>query len=74
MEKEYRTKFCDVLVSSHKMMRLQSFESGVGDVIRRNVQNISFLVCFAYVMRCAIWYHLYNFKNVKNTRGGVLQK
>ena len=24
------------------------------------------------VMRCAIWYHLYNFKNVKNTHGGVL--
>ena len=25
-----------------------------------------------YVMRCAIWYHLYNLKNVKNTHGGVL--
>ena len=23
-------------------------------------------------MRCAIWYHLHNFKNVKNTHGGVL--
>ena len=23
-------------------------------------------------MRCAIWYHLYNLKNVKNTHGGVL--
>ena len=23
-------------------------------------------------MRCAIWYHLYNVKNVKNTHGGVL--
>ena len=23
-------------------------------------------------MRCAIWYHLHNLKNVKNTRGGVL--
>ena len=21
-------------------------------------------------MLCAIWYHLYNFKNVKNTHGG----
>ena len=21
------------------------------------------------VMRCAIWYHLYNFKNMKNTHG-----
>ena len=25
-----------------------------------------------YVMLCAIWYHLYNVKNVKNTYGGVL--
>ena len=24
------------------------------------------------VMPCAIWYHLYNLKNVKNTHGGVL--
>ena len=24
------------------------------------------------VMFCSIWYHLYNFKNVKNTCGGVL--
>ena len=23
-------------------------------------------------MRCAIWYHLYNLKSVKNTHGGVL--
>ena len=23
-------------------------------------------------MLCAIWYHLYNFKNLKNTHGGVL--
>ena len=23
-------------------------------------------------MRCAIWYHLYNLKNVKNSHGGVL--
>ena len=25
-----------------------------------------------YVVRCTIWYHLYNLKNVKNTHGGVL--
>ena len=25
-----------------------------------------------YMMRCAIWYHLYNLKNVQNTHGGVL--
>ena len=27
---------------------------------------------FIYVMLYAIWYHLYNLKNVKNTRGGVM--
>ena len=27
---------------------------------------------YEYVMRCVIWYHLYNLKNVKNTHGGVL--
>ena len=27
---------------------------------------------FTYVMRCAIWYHLYYFKNVKNTDRVVL--
>ena len=27
---------------------------------------------FKYVIFCAISYHLYNFKNVKNTHGGVL--
>ena len=26
-----------------------------------------------YVMFCAIWYHLCNLKNVKNTYGGVLR-
>ena len=26
---------------------------------------------FVFVVRCAIWYHLYNLKNVKNTHGGV---
>ena len=25
-----------------------------------------------FVMLCVIWYHLYNFKNMKNTQGGVL--
>ena len=25
-----------------------------------------------YVVRCAIWYYLYNLKNVKNTHGGML--
>ena len=37
-------------------------------------QTNVFIVNFEQVnvMRCAIWYHLYNLKNVKNTHGGVL--
>ena len=27
---------------------------------------------YTFAMRCAIWFHLYNLKNVKNTHGGVL--
>ena len=30
------------------------------------------LVVKLYVMFYAIWYHLYNLKNVKNSHGGVL--
>ena len=29
-------------------------------------------LCYLIVMRCAIWYNLYNLKKVKNTHGGVL--
>ena len=29
-------------------------------------------IFMTYVMRCAIWYHLYKLRNVKNTHGGVL--
>ena len=27
---------------------------------------------YTNVVRCAIWYHSYNLKNVKNTHGGML--
>ena len=30
------------------------------------------LIIPLYVVFCAIWYHPYNLKNVKNTHGGVL--
>ena len=36
------------------------------------IHNIRETVSTINVMRCAIWYHLYNLKNVKNTHGGVL--
>ena len=42
--------------------------------IRMTLQLLfaEFLITHTYVMRCAIWYHLYCLKNVKNTHGGVL--
>ena len=37
MEKGPCTKFYGVLISSHEVMKLKSFESGVSDVIPANV-------------------------------------
>ena len=37
-----------------------------------NVQVICLYLKNLYVMLCAIWYHLYNLKIVKNTSVGVL--
>ena len=31
MEKEPCTKFCGILISSHEVMKLEGFDSGVGD-------------------------------------------
>ena len=35
-------------------------------------ERLMFDCLTSYVMRCAIWHHLYNLKNVKNTHEGVL--
>ena len=48
MEKELCTKFCGVLIVFHEVMELQSFESGVSDVMPANVQGISALVLLAH--------------------------
>ena len=48
MEKESCTKICGVLVRFHEIIKLQSFEFSVSDVIPANVENISFLVFFAF--------------------------
>ena len=37
------------------------------ELILRTLLKEKLRIC---VMRCAIWYHLYNLKNVKNTHGG----
>ena len=39
-------------------------------LLQNNVKN--FLIIFYYVMFCVTWYHLHNFKNVKNTDGREL--
>ena len=49
MEKEPCTKFLGVLISFHEIMKLQSSESDVSDIVPANIQNISFLVFFAYL-------------------------
>ena len=38
----------------------------------KDVTLMSFLSFSIDVVRCGIWYHSYNLKNVKNTHGGVL--
>ena len=48
MRKDPCTKFCGVLIRFHKVVKLQSFEFSVSDVIPENVQNISPLVFFAF--------------------------
>ena len=43
--------------------------------LRRSVLSNLFLVnksLLVFVIRCTIWYHFYNLKNVKNTHGRVL--
>ena len=43
--------------------------------IRQHIKSLAktgIIMSDEYVMRCAIWYHLYNFKNVKNAHGGML--
>ena len=42
-------------------------ESQILELIPKKVQK--FVLC---VVRCVIWCHLHNLKNVKNTHGGVL--
>ena len=48
MEKELCIKFCGVVISFHEGMKLQSFESGMSDVIPTNIQNNLSLVFFTY--------------------------
>ena len=48
MEKEPYTKFCGVLINFNEVMKLQSVDFGVSDIIPANVQNISPQAFFSY--------------------------
>ena len=40
--------------------------------LQRLIQMITYnMVTQKYVTLCAIWYHFYNFRNVKKNHGGV---
>ena len=41
-------------------------------IVTRVSENPSKNEASSHVMLCAIWYHLYNLKNTKNTHGAVL--
>ena len=48
MDEEPCTNFCGVLTRFHEVIKMQSFEFSVSDVIPTNVQNISPLVFFTF--------------------------
>ena len=55
MEEKTCAKFGGVLITFHEVVKLQSFEFGVSDVIPANVQNISPLVVFLCVFLLVLW-------------------
>ena len=60
-------KFLHLSPGTHKVILLErriSFIKELGPVV--------FSFYFATEMFCSIWYHLYNFKNVKTPHRGVL--
>ena len=50
---------------SKTIVQLTAEENAFKESISRDING-------KYVVRCAIWYHMYNLNNVKNTHGGVL--
>ena len=63
---EKKKKFFEVELNSLSNSRMQKFNT---------ILNLTMELCnhtITYVMRCAIWHHLHNLKNVKHTHGGML--
>ena len=63
-----------LIYSNIKQVRIAALQSSLIYFKYQTSQNcsITMLVVSIRVMPCAIWYHLCNFKNVKNTHGGLL--
>ena len=61
-------------ISNIKQVRIAALQSWLIYFKYQTSQNcsITMLVVSIRVMPCAIWYHLCNLKNVKNTYGGLL--
>ena len=69
IEKESCTKFCGILVRFHEIIKLQSFEFSLSDVIPANIQNISSLVFFAFFFFTNLWScEVFNVKPYLNVR------
>ena len=54
MEKEPCTKFCSVLISSHEVMKLESFESDMSGIIHTNIQK-NFILGFLCIFFLVLW-------------------
>ena len=61
-------------ISNIKQLKIAALQSWLIYFKYQTSQNcsITMLVVSIRVMPCAIWYHLCNLKNVKNTHGGLL--
>ena len=60
-----------------KQVKLRKLSEKGTTLIYRTVSNskgieLFFFLAIEYVVRCAIWYFLYDLKNMKNTHRGVL--
>ena len=52
------------------LRQFQNFQNALGQFIPNHLPKHA--ITITNVMLCAIWFHLYDLKNVKNTHGGVL--
>ena len=61
----------NISITDLSMIVHKSLSYAFDAILVSHVCNLFLAESQTYVVRCAIWYHLYNLKNVKNTYGGV---